>query len=256
MAYSFKNWLNSAKGLNAAEKQMSFQSIMSGTAHQREVEDLKKAGLNPVLSANGGAGASTPTGAYDQQLEQENLAALAAHSSSGGYRVAKNAVDKLGETTKSIAKDFGITINKLSENLDASTGKGLISSPMMPLVSTSVDHNKENSNKLPEKLFNPYDEDGWKKNYNDNNMTFDDVKNMYKFYNKRDWYNKAYTNSNILSVSPKQMALNAAKGLPMALSAGYRQQIRWMRRNAKELKKHMSEKAWKDYAYWLHTVTR
>lgn len=31
----------------------------SNTAHQREVEDLRKAGLNPVLSAN--AGSSTPT---------------------------------------------------------------------------------------------------------------------------------------------------------------------------------------------------
>lgn len=46
-----------------AEKNRSWQEFMSGSAHQREIEDLKKAGLNPVLSALGGNGASTTSGA-------------------------------------------------------------------------------------------------------------------------------------------------------------------------------------------------
>lgn len=51
---------NKANEMQSLERN-NWEKMMSDSAHQREVLDLKNAGLNPILSA-GGSGASTPSG--------------------------------------------------------------------------------------------------------------------------------------------------------------------------------------------------
>jgi hypothetical protein len=54
-----------------AAKNRNWQEMLSNTAHQREVRDLMAAGLNPVLSAMNGNGASVGSGATAQGVTSQ-----------------------------------------------------------------------------------------------------------------------------------------------------------------------------------------
>lgn len=71
---------------NAEQAQVNrdWQKMMSDTAHQREVQDLLAAGLNPVLSASGGNGAAVGSGA----TASSQGTATGAHATAGNVNTA------------------------------------------------------------------------------------------------------------------------------------------------------------------------
>jgi len=73
---------NSAKSKEAA-KNRQFQLMMAKNAHQFEVEDLRKAGLNPILSGTGGPGAKASGGA---QADQSDVITPAVNSALSAMR--------------------------------------------------------------------------------------------------------------------------------------------------------------------------
>lgn len=108
-----------ARNFNASEARLSrdWQTNLTNTAHQREVADLRAAGLNPILSGTGGMGANS---AVSQQASGPS-ASGSTPSTSGGQGAAAHPMQNVAKDSVASAlaqAKVGLELSQMEANVN------------------------------------------------------------------------------------------------------------------------------------------
>lgn len=106
---------NNAFNAQEALKQRNFEERLSSSAHQREVKDLKAAGLNPVLSA-GGQGASTPVGVASAPADTSVNSAMATSFASKRQSDAQMAAARISAAAQIAAASLAASASRYASD--------------------------------------------------------------------------------------------------------------------------------------------